>query len=77
MLRSAAAPNQETTPTRMQQRQLNQLLSSQLLPRWRNALLASAARQNARVGGIKRPLDPLPRLIAIPGLGLIGVGVAQ
>ena len=36
MLRSAAAPNQETTPTPMQQRQLNQLLSSQLLPRWRN-----------------------------------------
>ncbi|WP_411871106.1 bifunctional aldolase/short-chain dehydrogenase [Vulcanococcus limneticus] len=32
------------------------------------------ARQNARVGGIKKPLDPLPRLVAIPGLGLVGLG---
>ena len=31
-------------------------------------------RQNARAGGIKNPLDPLPRLVAIPGLGLIGIG---
>jgi NAD(P)-dependent dehydrogenase (short-subunit alcohol dehydrogenase family) len=31
-------------------------------------------RQNARVGGHKTMLDPLPRLIAVPGLGLIGVG---
>jgi rhamnose utilization protein RhaD (predicted bifunctional aldolase and dehydrogenase)/NAD(P)-dependent dehydrogenase (short-subunit alcohol dehydrogenase family) len=31
-------------------------------------------RQNARVGGHKRLLDPLPRLFAVPGLGLIGVG---
>jgi rhamnose utilization protein RhaD (predicted bifunctional aldolase and dehydrogenase)/NAD(P)-dependent dehydrogenase (short-subunit alcohol dehydrogenase family) len=31
-------------------------------------------RQNARVGGHKRMLDPLPRVIAVPGLGLIGVG---
>ncbi len=31
-------------------------------------------RQNARAGGIKQPLDPLPRLVAIPGLGLIGIG---
>ena len=32
------------------------------------------ARNNARVGGIKTALDPLPRLIAVPSLGLIGVG---
>jgi len=31
-------------------------------------------RQNARLGGIKRRLDPLPRVIAAPGLGLVGVG---
>ncbi len=31
-------------------------------------------RQNARVGGSKKPLDPLPRLVAVPGLGLIGIG---
>ena len=31
-------------------------------------------RQNGRVGGHKTMLDPLPRLIAVPGLGLIGVG---
>lgn len=35
---------------------------------------AYVARQNARVGGIKKPLDPLPRLVAIPGLGLVGLG---
>jgi rhamnose utilization protein RhaD (predicted bifunctional aldolase and dehydrogenase)/NAD(P)-dependent dehydrogenase (short-subunit alcohol dehydrogenase family) len=32
------------------------------------------ARQNDRVGGTKNPLDPLPRLIVIPGIGLIGIG---
>jgi rhamnose utilization protein RhaD (predicted bifunctional aldolase and dehydrogenase)/NAD(P)-dependent dehydrogenase (short-subunit alcohol dehydrogenase family) len=31
-------------------------------------------RQNARVGGSKTPLDPLPRVLALPGVGLIGVG---
>ena len=34
------------------------------------------ARQNARFGGAKRKLDPLPRLLAVPGLGLIGVGAS-
>ena len=32
------------------------------------------SRQNARVGGGKTPLDPLPRVLALPGIGLIGVG---
>ncbi|MBV8594535.1 MAG: bifunctional aldolase/short-chain dehydrogenase [Caulobacteraceae bacterium] len=32
------------------------------------------ARQNTRVGGMKRALDPLPRVIVAPGLGLVGVG---
>jgi NAD(P)-dependent dehydrogenase (short-subunit alcohol dehydrogenase family) len=32
------------------------------------------ARQNVRVGGIKRPLDPLPRIALVPGLGLFGLG---
>jgi len=32
------------------------------------------ARQNQRVGGGKTPLDPLPRLLALPGHGLIGIG---
>ena len=31
-------------------------------------------RNNVRCGGTKTALDPLPRLIAVPGLGLIGVG---
>jgi rhamnose utilization protein RhaD (predicted bifunctional aldolase and dehydrogenase)/NAD(P)-dependent dehydrogenase (short-subunit alcohol dehydrogenase family) len=35
---------------------------------------AYVERQNARVGGSKKPLDPLPRLVAVPGLGLIGIG---
>jgi rhamnose utilization protein RhaD (predicted bifunctional aldolase and dehydrogenase)/NAD(P)-dependent dehydrogenase (short-subunit alcohol dehydrogenase family) len=29
---------------------------------------------NARVGGIKRELDPLPRVVLMPGLGLFGLG---
>ncbi len=32
------------------------------------------ARQNVRVGGVKRPLDPLPRVALVPGLGLFGLG---
>jgi len=35
---------------------------------------ATFERQNARVGGIKKPLDPLPRVVVIPGLGLVGIG---
>jgi rhamnose utilization protein RhaD (predicted bifunctional aldolase and dehydrogenase)/NAD(P)-dependent dehydrogenase (short-subunit alcohol dehydrogenase family) len=29
---------------------------------------------NARVGGIKQPLDPLPRVVLVPSLGLYGLG---
>jgi rhamnose utilization protein RhaD (predicted bifunctional aldolase and dehydrogenase)/NAD(P)-dependent dehydrogenase (short-subunit alcohol dehydrogenase family) len=32
------------------------------------------ARHNARVGGIKRELDPLPRVALVPDLGLFGLG---
>jgi len=68
MLRSAAAPNQETTPTPMQQRQLNQLLSSQPLPRWRNAPPPTARElpaptvsvpEFARAPEVARPLPPI------------------
>jgi rhamnose utilization protein RhaD (predicted bifunctional aldolase and dehydrogenase)/NAD(P)-dependent dehydrogenase (short-subunit alcohol dehydrogenase family) len=38
------------------------------------AYQAYVSRQNARVRGCKTPLDPLPRVLALPGLGLIGVG---
>jgi rhamnose utilization protein RhaD (predicted bifunctional aldolase and dehydrogenase)/NAD(P)-dependent dehydrogenase (short-subunit alcohol dehydrogenase family) len=31
-------------------------------------------RHNARVGHIKRELDPLPRVVLVPGLGLFGLG---
>jgi rhamnose utilization protein RhaD (predicted bifunctional aldolase and dehydrogenase)/NAD(P)-dependent dehydrogenase (short-subunit alcohol dehydrogenase family) len=31
-------------------------------------------RNNTRAGGIKTQLDPLPRVISIPGLGLVGIG---
>ena len=31
-------------------------------------------RHNARVGGSKKPLDPLPRVALVPGLGLFGLG---
>jgi len=29
---------------------------------------------NARLGGIKKPLDPLPRVVLVPGIGLYGLG---
>ena len=32
------------------------------------------SHHNSRVGGIKRQLDPLPRVILVPGLGLFGLG---
>jgi rhamnose utilization protein RhaD (predicted bifunctional aldolase and dehydrogenase)/NAD(P)-dependent dehydrogenase (short-subunit alcohol dehydrogenase family) len=32
------------------------------------------SRQNARVGGTKKPLDPLPRVAILPGLGIVGIG---
>lgn len=31
-------------------------------------------RNNERVGRIKKPLDPMPRVLLVPGLGLFGVG---
>ncbi|HWD58551.1 MAG TPA: class II aldolase/adducin family protein, partial [Stellaceae bacterium] len=31
-------------------------------------------RNNAAVGGIKRELDPAPRVVLVPGLGLFGLG---
>ncbi len=31
-------------------------------------------RNNTRVGGIKKMLDPLPRVIVLPGVGMVGVG---
>jgi rhamnose utilization protein RhaD (predicted bifunctional aldolase and dehydrogenase)/NAD(P)-dependent dehydrogenase (short-subunit alcohol dehydrogenase family) len=31
-------------------------------------------RNNKRAGGIKRELDPLPRVALVPGLGLLGLG---
>jgi len=32
------------------------------------------ARNNARVGGIKTMLDPIPRVVLVPGVGLFGLG---
>ena len=29
---------------------------------------------NARVGGTKKPLDPMPRVVLVPGVGLFGLG---
>jgi rhamnose utilization protein RhaD (predicted bifunctional aldolase and dehydrogenase)/NAD(P)-dependent dehydrogenase (short-subunit alcohol dehydrogenase family) len=54
-------------------------------PGWREAAAAAIAefiaryqdyfaRHNARVGGIKTPLDPLPRVLAVPGFGIVGIG---
>jgi rhamnose utilization protein RhaD (predicted bifunctional aldolase and dehydrogenase)/NAD(P)-dependent dehydrogenase (short-subunit alcohol dehydrogenase family) len=32
------------------------------------------ARQNARLGNVKRALDPMPRVVLVPGVGLFGLG---
>ena len=32
---------------------------------------------NRRVGGIKTPLDPLPRVVVVPGLGLFAAGASK
>lgn len=34
-------------------------------------------RNNERVGRIKKPLDPMPRVLLVPGLGLFGVGASK
>ncbi len=55
------------------------------LRQWRRSAAAALAdyctayqayflRNNARVGGVKRALDSLPRVVLIPGVGLIGIG---
>ena len=31
-------------------------------------------RQNARAGGRKKALDPMPRIILVPGVGIVGIG---
>ncbi|MGE3065302.1 MAG: bifunctional aldolase/short-chain dehydrogenase [Hyphomicrobiaceae bacterium] len=35
---------------------------------------AMFARENARVGNSKTKLDPMPRVVLVPGLGLFGIG---
>lgn len=55
------------------------------LAKWRSSVEAALARygsdyaayfdrNNVRCGQVKTALDPLPRVVAIPGLGLVGVG---
>jgi rhamnose utilization protein RhaD (predicted bifunctional aldolase and dehydrogenase)/NAD(P)-dependent dehydrogenase (short-subunit alcohol dehydrogenase family) len=34
------------------------------------------ARNNARVNGIKKELDPFPRVVLVPGVGLVGLGAS-
>jgi len=35
------------------------------------------ARNNARLGGVKKELDPFPRVVLVPGLGLFGLGASS
>jgi rhamnose utilization protein RhaD (predicted bifunctional aldolase and dehydrogenase)/NAD(P)-dependent dehydrogenase (short-subunit alcohol dehydrogenase family) len=60
-------------------------LQSEKLPEFAQAARRSAqafttrywdyfARHNKRAGGHKRALDPLPRVVLVPGLGLFGLG---
>ena len=60
------APSADLTPWRAD--------ASAALERYVADYRAMFARQTARVGGGKTMLDPLPRIVVAPGLGLIGVG---
>ena len=44
------------------------------LAAYRNNYRAYVARQSVRKGGSIKPLDPDPRVILVPGVGVIGVG---
>ena len=44
------------------------------LDAYAQAYSAYFSRNNARLGGIKKELDRLPRVILVPGLGIFGVG---
>ena len=44
------------------------------LDAYAQAYNAYFTRNNARLGGVKKELDRLPRVILVPGLGLFGVG---
>ena len=46
----------------------------QQLARYGADYAAYFARNDARAGGGRTALDPLPRVVAVPGLGLIGIG---
>ena len=48
--------------------------AGEALGRYKANYQAYFERQNARLGGGRRALDPLPRLVVIPGLGLVGLG---
>ena len=41
---------------------------------YRDAYRAYFARNNTRVGGDRKALDPSPRIVLVPGLGLFGAG---
>lgn len=41
---------------------------------YRERYIAYFERNNARCGGGKRMLDPMPRVVLVPGLGLFGLG---
>ncbi len=44
---------------------------------YKDAYHAYFERNNARLGGGKQPLDPAPRVVLIPGLGLFGAGASR
>ena len=48
--------------------------ASVMLERYMSDYAVMFERQNARVGGGKKMLDPLPRIVVAPGLGLVGIG---
>ena len=48
--------------------------AKQAIADYRAAYAAYFARNNERVGGIKSPLDSMPRVLLVPGLGLFAAG---
>jgi len=48
----------------------------QAVEQYHDAYRAYFARNNARLRGTKKPLDPCPRIVLVPGLGLFGAGAS-
>ena len=85
VIRTKHRPLLLAEPPRLRQDSPQNKLTGSAAEAWRHAVASKFSnyileyesyfeRQNQRVAGIKKQIDPLPRVILLPGLGLIAVG---